>query len=143
MLRQPATAESKARTLEMLRKLKMTRFAGAMMWEMQEVFGLEDDYLLVTPDAKEGRFLLDEIMQVGNFGKYDARMDRKNHHKLIPRLWNSIKRNWKFAIRYPHEMIRDIPFRSWQYVWCRWIKSPFRSTPKRVRRNLGMNDSRR
>ena len=122
VLRQPASAESKARTVEMLRQLKMLRFAGAMMWVMQEVLGLEDEYLLVAPDAKEGRFLLDEIMQAGNFGKYDARIDRSNHHRLLPRVWNSVKRNWKFLVRYPHEMIWDVPFRVWQYGWSRFVK---------------------
>ena len=122
VLRQPATAESKVRTVEMLNRLKMRCFAGAMMWVMQEVFGLEDEYLLVAPDAKEGRFLLDEIMQAGNFGKYDARIDRSNHHRLLPRVWNSVKRNWKFLVRYPHEMIWDVPFRVWQYGWSRITK---------------------
>ena len=121
VLRQPATAESKVRTVKMLNRLKMRRFAGAMMWVMQEVFGLEDEYLLVAPDAKEGRFLLDEIMQAGNFGKYDARIDRKHHDKLFPRLWASLKRNWKFLVRYPHEMIWDVPFRVWQYLWSRIV----------------------
>lgn len=122
VLRQPATVESKVRTVELLNRLKMRRFAGAMMWVMQEVFGLEDEYLLVAPDAKEGRFLLDEIMQAGNFGKYDARIDRKNHHRLLPRVWNSMKRNWKFLLHYPHEMIWDVPFRVWQYGWSRTVK---------------------
>lgn len=122
VLRQSATVESKARTVEMFRKLKMLRFAGAMMWVMHEVFGLEDEYLLVMPDAKEGRFLLNEIMLAGNFGKYDARIDRKNHNRLLPRLWNSMKRNWKFFVRYPHEMIWDLPFRVWQYGWSRMVK---------------------
>ena len=122
VLRQPATEDSKARTVGMFRELKMLRFAGAMMWVQQEVFGLEDKYLIVEPDEKEGRFLLDEIMLAGNFGKYDARIDRKNHDKLFPRLWNSIKRNWKFMRRYPHEMIWDVPFRVWQYGWSRITK---------------------
>lgn len=52
VLHQLATTESKVRTVEMLRQLKMLRFAGTMMWVMQEVFGLEDKYLLVTPDVK-------------------------------------------------------------------------------------------
>ena len=123
VLRQPTTKESSERTVETLRKLRMTRFAQAMMWVMQTVFGLEEEYLVVKPDAREGRFLLSEIMQAGNFGKYDARIDRTNHHKLLPRLCNSLRRNWKFFLRYPHEMIWNVPFRTWQYVWSRGVRS--------------------
>ena len=121
VLRQPATAESRERTVEILRQLRMLRFARAMMWVQQEVFGLEEGYLLVAPDEKGGRFLLSEIMLAGNFGKYDERIDRKNHHKLLSRVWNSILRNWKFLVRYPHEMIWNVPFRMWQYVWSRMV----------------------
>lgn len=121
VLRQPASECDKEHTVRILKKLGMLRFARAMMWVQQEVFGLEDEYLLTEPDEAEGRFLLSEIMQSGNFGKYDTRIDRKNHHKLIPRVWNSMKRNWKFLLHYPHEMIWDIPFRLWQYVWSRFI----------------------
>lgn len=117
VLRQPTTEESRERTVEMLRQLRMLRFARAMMWVLQEVFGLEEEYFLVAPDEREGRFLLSEIMQAGNFGKYDERIDRTNHHKLLPRLWNSLLRDWKFLVHYPHEMIWNVPFRTWQYVW--------------------------
>lgn len=119
VLRQSATDEEKKHTTSVLKELGMLRFTRAMMWVQQEVFGLEDEYLLVEPDEAEGRFLLSEIMQSGNLGKYDARIDRKNHHKLLPRVWNSMRRNWKFIVRYPHEMIWDIPFRLWQYGWSR------------------------
>lgn len=119
VLRQPASEADRENTIRMLKKLGMLRFARAMMWVQQEVLGLEGEYLLIEPDEAEGRFLLSEIMQSGNFGKYDARIDRTNHHRLLPRVWNSMKRNWKFLIRYPHEMIWDIPFRAWQYVWSR------------------------
>ena len=119
VLRQPDTAESRERTVATLSGLRMMRFARAMMWVMAEVFGLEEEYLIVEPDEREGRFLLSEIMQAGNFGKYDARIDRTNHHKLLLRLYNSLRRNWKFFVHYPHEMIWDVPFRTWQYVWSR------------------------
>ncbi|MBR4312487.1 MAG: nucleotidyltransferase family protein [Bacteroidaceae bacterium] len=119
VLRQPATAESRERTVATLRQLRMMRFARAMMWVMAEVFGLEEEYLITAPDEREGRFLLSEIMLAGNFGKYDARINRTRHHLLFPRLYNSLRRNWKFFIRYPHEMVWDVPFRTWQYVWSR------------------------
>ena len=117
VLRQPATAETRERTVATLRQLRMMRFARAMMWVQREVFGLEEQYLLVEPDEREGRFLLEEIMLAGNFGKYDARIDRTNHHKLLPRVWNSLLRGWKFFRHYPHEMGWNLPFRAWQYVW--------------------------
>ena len=66
VLRQPATAESRERTVATLRQLRMLRFARAMMWVQQQVFGLEEEYLLVEPDEREGRFLLEEIMLAGN-----------------------------------------------------------------------------
>lgn len=119
VLRQPATVESRERTVVMLRQLRMLRFARAMMWVQQQVFGLEEQCLLVEPDEREGRFLLEEIMLAGNFGKYDARINRTNHHKLLPRVWNSLRRGWKFFVHYPHEMIWNVPFRTWQYVWSR------------------------
>ena len=122
ILRQPLTEDIRERTLHRLKELKMLRFARAMMWVQKEVFGLENEYLLIEPDEKEGRFLLSEIMQAGNFGKYDARIDRKNHHKLLPRVWNSIRRKWKFLTHYPNELVWDIPFRMWQYCWSRWVK---------------------
>lgn len=122
VLRQPATAESRERSVAMLRRIRMLRFARAMMWVQQEVFGLEEEYLLVKPDEREGRFLLSEIMLAGNFGKYDSRIDRSNHHKLLPRVWNSVKRGGKFMIHYPHEMIWNLPFRTCQYLWRLMVK---------------------
>ncbi len=122
VLRQSVNEGSRQRTIAMLRQLRMLRFARAMMWIQQEVFALEKEHLIVEPDEKEGRFLLSEIMQAGNFGKYDQRIDRRNHHKLLPRLWNSLLRGWKFFVHYPHEMAWNVPFRAWQYVWSRLIK---------------------
>lgn len=65
---------TKAETLKLLKHLKLLRFASASMWIMKEVFGLEDEYLLYEPDEGAGRFLLNEIIQAGNFGKYDERL---------------------------------------------------------------------
>lgn len=120
VLRQPSSAESRERTVHLLMRTGMLRFAQAMMWIQQQVFGLEDEFLIVAPDEREGRFVLSEIMLSGNFGKYDERIDRRSHHKLLPRVWNSMKRNLKFVVRYPHEMLWDLPFRTWLWLWRKW-----------------------
>lgn len=121
-LQQPIDAEGRERVVQRLKEFKMLRFARATMYVMHEVFGLDEALMLVAPDEDEGRFLLNEIMLSGNFGKYDARIDRKNHHRLLPRVWNSIRRKWKFLTHYPNELVWDIPFRLWQYCWSRWLR---------------------
>lgn len=115
------TEESKQRTIQLFRQTGMMKFVGATMWVMKEVFGMEDKYLLCKPHEKAGKQLLDEIMLAGNFGKYDARIDRKNHHKLLPRVWSSIKRKVRFMMDYPQEILFDIPMRTYMYIWKHFV----------------------
>lgn len=121
VLLQGGTEESKQRTIELFRQTGMMKFVGATMWVMQEVFGMEDKYLLCKPHEKAGKQLLDEIMLAGNFGKYDARIDRKNHHRLLPRVWSSIKRKVRFMMDYPQEILFDIPMRTYMYIWKHFV----------------------
>lgn len=57
----------------LLRSLGMKRFAQAVMWLLGYVLGLDSQYMICEPDEKEGRFLLREVMQTGNFGQQDER----------------------------------------------------------------------
>ena len=41
--------ESKARTLDLFERTGMTKFVGAAMWVLQQVFGIDDKYLLCAP----------------------------------------------------------------------------------------------
>lgn len=115
------TEESKKCTMQQFKQTGMSKFVGATMWVMQEVFGMEDKYLLCAPNKKAGKSLLDEIMLAGNFGKYDARIDRTNHHKFLPRLWSSIKRKLRFIMDYPQEILFDIPMRTYMYIWKHFV----------------------
>lgn len=109
--------------IELLKSLKLYKFAGAVMWVLGEVFGLERDLMYVEPDEKEGRFLLDEIMLAGNFGHHDPRYgDLKNEsrgHKFVRKL----KRNFRFIRRYPSEVLWEPVFRVWHFVWRGMIKN--------------------
>lgn len=115
------TEESKQRTINLFKRTGMFKFVGATMWVLQEVFGMEDKYLLCAPHEKAGKQLLDEVMLAGNFGKYDTRIDKKNHHKLLPRVCNYIKRNIRFVTGYPKEILFEIPMRTYMYVWKHFI----------------------
>ena len=84
VLHHQASEDSIKRTLDILQQMGMTRFASAVMFVMQKVFGLKDNYLILPPDIKEGRFLLSEIMRSGNFGKFDKRIRRSSRMKYAP-----------------------------------------------------------
>jgi len=102
--------------IRLLKSMNLYKFAEAVMWVVGEVFGLERDLMLVEPNEKEGRFLLDEIMMAGNFGKYDERIDLSNN-SFFNRLTRRHKQTLKFWSAYPQEAAWEIPFRTWHYCW--------------------------
>lgn len=65
---------SKEEILHTLSSFGMRKFAGAVMYVLQTVFAMPDVYLLCSPNEREGMFLLNEIMQTGNFGKHNLRL---------------------------------------------------------------------
>ena len=47
---------------KVLKSVGILRFAQGVMWVMREVFGLEEDTLIVEPLASKGTFILNEVM---------------------------------------------------------------------------------
>ena len=66
-------AKAKTELMSLFKSFRLTRFVQAIMWIMQSAFGLEDNYLLCTPNVKEGQFVLSEVLQTGNFGHNETR----------------------------------------------------------------------
>lgn len=117
VLKQECSEEEKANSYKWIKELGMQRFCSAVMYMMQEVFGLESKYLICAPSVKEGKFLLDEIMRAGNFGKYDERIVRKQNESHLHKYIRKIKRNLRFIKSYPNEVLWNPIFRLWQYCW--------------------------
>ena len=109
--------KDRKKTVDVLKSLGMIRFAGAVMYVLKNVFGMEERFMLVPANEREGKFLLDEIMQAGNFGKYDARLERKRNETAWFRLVRSLKRNARFLRYYPNEVLWNPVFRTWQFLW--------------------------
>ena len=104
-----------------LKELGMLRFARGLMWVMQEVFGLEREYVYVEPDEKEGRFILNEIFQTGNMGHHDKRHWGSLRTPLSRYIYN-LRRDWHFLSHYPHEVLWKPFFSLWlffhqKFVW--------------------------
>ncbi len=110
-------------TIELITKLGLKEFAGAVMYVMREVFAMPEERMLCRPDEKRGRKLLEEIMIGGNFGKFDDRynwaettsgsMDYRGASYAFARL----RHNFQFLKDYPSEVLWEPVFRVYHWVW--------------------------
>lgn len=110
-----STAEERQVAMRVLCLFRMTRFVGAVMYIMQEVFKLGNEYLLCESLQKEGIFLLDEIMRAGNFGHYDER--NKHHQNRWANGIEDVKRNLRFVCHYPQEVCWMPAWKVWHWCW--------------------------
>lgn len=117
---QPCTAEERRETLYVLCRLRMKRFAAAMMYVLQRIFGLEDRFLLLPPLTTLGERLLHEVMLAGNFGQYDTRIRHAADETPFRRFRRKVARNLHFLKDYPHEVVWSPLFKIWHYAWRRY-----------------------
>lgn len=108
--------------LEQIGACGMRRFASALMYVLQEMFGMEEGKLLCRPSHKHGTFLLDEMMAAGNFGHYDERMKVLEVKKgrlsyQLQRAQRRFSRNLRFLTSYPEEVICEPVARVWHFAW--------------------------
>lgn len=123
VLRQGFSKVEKEQSMRWIERMGMKKFAGAMMWVMQEVFGLESEYLLCDPNPDGGRFLLSEIMHSGNMGHGEDRFDGKISQSAIARYWYNLKRDIRLIRLCPHEALWDPFFNLYQFLWCKKQKT--------------------
>lgn len=100
-----------------LRWLGLWKFAGAVMWVMHEAFGLPESRMIAPMNAKEGRFLLEEVIRGGNFGKYDTSLGSKEGEGKLHRYVRMSLRNLRFVRHYPTEALSEPLFRTGFAVW--------------------------
>lgn len=98
-----------------LRYLGLSKIAGAMMWVLHEVLGLNEEFLIASMDEKRGRALWREIIRGGNFGYYDEKNCKAQSplHRNIQRL----KRDIQMMQYYPAECFWEPLFRVYHYFW--------------------------
>ena len=103
-----------------IKKVGLQKFAGAVMFVLQRVCGMDDNSLVTKPDDKRGRLLLDEIMVSGNFGKYDDRLKNRDAKNLIFFNLVALKRQLRFLRYYPMDIISIPFFKVWHWCWRKW-----------------------
>ena len=100
-----------------LKHLGLWKFAGAVMYVLHETLGLPEEKMIAPVDVNEGRFLLAEIMQGGNFGQYDTRLGNKEDEGKLHRYLRMSLRNLRFVKHYPTEALSEPLFRTWFALW--------------------------
>ena len=98
-----------------LKELGVWKFAGGIMYIMQEVFGMPASRLIVPPNEKYGKFVLNEVLEAGNFGRHDARnrFGRSQLGHNLQRVYRDIR-----LVRYfPAEALCEPLFRTWHFFW--------------------------
>ena len=95
----------KTKVWALIKLFRLQRFAEASMWIMKETLGLEDKYLICQPNESAGRFLLDEIMQSGNFGQYDSRLNKDRYQSRIGLMFSWMKHNFRLFKYYPEDVL--------------------------------------
>lgn len=113
--------ESQIELTKLLKTFGMWKFARGVMWVLQEVFGLEKEYMICEPLECEGRFILSEVMAGGNFGHHDERLLSEKGGKLQT-LKKVIKHNAHLMRHYPAEILWPPIWFVWHKCWKMWIQ---------------------
>ena len=95
----------------------IAKFAAAVMYVLKRTFNIEDKLMLCPPNVSEGEFLLREIMRGGNFGKYDDRNIYVSDTQRWKRGYYNLKRNLRFIVRYPGEVMFIPLWKVWHWCW--------------------------
>ena len=104
---------------KVLKELGLWKFAGGIMYIMLEVFGMPASRLIVPSNEKYGRFVLNEVLEAGNFGRHDER-NRFGKSKLGHNL-QRVNRDIRLMRYFPAEALSEPFFRVWHFFWrLRW-----------------------
>ena len=74
-------------------------------------------WMICEPNEKEGRKLMAEIMQGGNFGQYDSRDAALKRGGMVKHGVWKLKRVMRLVSSYPEEALWEPVFRVWHLVW--------------------------
>jgi hypothetical protein len=88
--------------------LGMKKFAGAVMYVLQTVFGMPDEYLICKPDARHGSFVLNMVTLAGEYTRHIERTRTLSHLGRLGHHLYWMKRNRPFFTQYPAEIFFEL-----------------------------------
>ena len=94
--------------MRVIYRLGMKKFATAVMYVLQTVFGLSDEYLFCKPNPRNGSFVISITMQAGEYTRAIERTRMLKHLGRIGHHLYWLKRNRPFLTQYPAEVCFEL-----------------------------------
>ena len=98
-------------------QLGVGRFVAALMYVQQKIFGLEDRCLLCEPNINDGKYLLNEILEGGNFGNFDKRSKKRKHKLFFYSFFDTYRKNLQNLRFAPMEWFFSPLWRIYYFLW--------------------------
>lgn len=115
-----SNAGDRSAAIDMLNRLEVGKFVGAVMYVLHKVFNTPESVFLCNQNEKEGEWLFRQIMDGGNFGRYKSKEGRgtnDGHSTHFHNFMNRIRRSGQLLFHYPEESLCAIPWRIWHWIW--------------------------
>ena len=96
------------KSLAVIKSIGLYDFLSSIMFVLKFICGMSSDLLLCEPNEIKGKFVLEEILEEGNFGKVRKGNGLKH---------NSIRRFWVMGRQFPNEATWMIPWKVYQVCW--------------------------
>ena len=115
-----STEEDRREVASHLSSFGLRFTASALMWVLREVLHLDEDLMLCQPDSYRGKWMMREMMEGGNFGKFAIRQGHSTLRRILEGRWRSL---------------RMMPFDFWEMLSLesRFWKMVVKTLPTRIR----------
>ena len=107
---------------ELTKDFGVAKFTRAIMWILNEVFRMPSSYIMIEPDEKYGRIILDKVIAGGNFGHYESAVKKLSRNIHIQALLTRVQHNWDMLMAFPSEFLWSPLWLAYHFFWKRFIK---------------------
>ena len=111
--------EEKDEVISVVHSIKLDILAKALSWILSEYLGLEKKFQLWKPNKDDGEFLLEEIMQSGNFGSGDNRLPKDYSIGGIQSFFYVQRRNFRLSRFDSTDWFWGSLWRIYHFAWRR------------------------
>ena len=84
-------------------RLGMLRLATGVMWVEKEILGLPDELLIVNPNMKRGKMLLEEMLEGGDFGYHSSIQKQRESYYFFR--FSKAAKLLKISLLFPGEVL--------------------------------------